>query len=303
MFKNRVLAFIIITYTITILYSLLYFIFPYNIYKNRFVTLIITSFYMFIPLISSVILQKFIYKEELKKIGFNFKWTWWYLFPVIIPIIWNLLSFFIALLFPDISFSPDMSGMMGRYEKNFTADQIKLMKEQIDKVPPVIFFIGTLLQIIIFGTTFNAIFAFGEESGWRGFLLSNLKSKGFYYSSLITGLIWGIWHFPVIIQGHNYPEHRTIGVFMMILWTILLSPFFTFIVYKTKTVLSASIMHGVLNASYGLSIMYLKGGNDLTAGLTGISGIVALIISNIILFLYIKYFDNGILDKNYEVFS
>ncbi len=303
MFKNRVLSFIILTYSITFLYSLLYLVFPYNFNKNKLITFFITSFYMFIPLICSVILQKFIYKEELKRIGFNLKWTWWYLFSIFFPIILNLFAFIISLLFPDISFSPDMSGMMERYERNFTSEQLKLMKEQIEKLPAVVFLVGTILQIIIFGTTINTVFAFGEEAGWRGFILNNLKSKGFYNASVIIGFIWGIWHFPVIIQGHNYPEHRIIGIFMMILWTILLSPFFTFIVYKTGTLLSAALMHGVLNASYGLSIMYIKGGNDLTAGLTGVSGITALIISNLILFFYIKYFETDILNKNYEVFA
>lgn len=301
MLKNKPIIFIILTYIISGIYSLLYFIFPYNMSSNKTISFLITSFYMFIPLLSTFILQQFIYRESFKNIGFNFKWTWWYLFSIFIPIILNFFAFFIAILLPDVTFSPDMSGMIERYQKLFTEEQLNLMKEQIAKVPGIVFFIGMILQTIFFGITINTVFAFGEEAGWRGFLLYNLKEKGFYFTSLITGLIWGLWHLPVVIQGHNYPEHKIAGVFMMILWTILLSPFFTFIVYKTGTVISAAIMHGVLNASYGLSIVYLKGGNDLTVGLTGLSGMIALLISNVLLFIYMKYYDNGqkITDSNF----
>ncbi len=42
-----------------------------------------------------------------------------------------------------------------------------------------------------------AFIAVGEEYGWRGFLLPRLMDKfNLLYSSIILGLIWGIWHFP-----------------------------------------------------------------------------------------------------------
>lgn len=40
----------------------------------------------------------------------------------------------------------------------------------------------------------------GEELGWRGFLVPRLYSLvGFTWTSLITGLIWSVWHYPIII--------------------------------------------------------------------------------------------------------
>jgi membrane protease YdiL (CAAX protease family) len=47
----------------------------------------------------------------------------------------------------------------------------------------------------------------GEELGWRGFLLPRLHSlMGFTKASLATGLIWSIWHFPVVIAV--FPLYR-----------------------------------------------------------------------------------------------
>lgn len=136
----------------------------------------------------------------------------------------------------------------------------------------------------------NAIFGFGEEAGWRGFLLNSLKDKGFFKSSLIIGAIWGIWHIPVILQGHNYGKYRVIGVFMMTAWTILLSPMFTYVVKKTGSVLSAAVMHGVLNAAPGIALAYIKGGDELTIGVTGAAGFISLIVINAGLVIYDRFF-------------
>ncbi len=56
----------------------------------------------------------------------------------------------------------------------------------------------------------------GEELGWRGFLLKQCSYMDFWKMSLVIGIIWGLWHAPIIIQGYNYPQNPVIGVFMMI---------------------------------------------------------------------------------------
>lgn len=55
---------------------------------------------------------------------------------------------------------------------------------------------------------------------------------------------------------------------------------------KAKSVIAAAIIHGSLNATYGLSIMVIKGGNDLTVGVTGLAGFIVLAFVNIGLFVY-----------------
>jgi membrane protease YdiL (CAAX protease family) len=149
-----------------------------------------------------------------------------------------------------------------------------------------------LLQLVlalVAGYTINAFFAFGEEFGWRGYLLKALENKKLLDVSLITGIVWGVWHFPLILIGHNYPQHPKAGVAMMIVFCILLSPVMTYIVIKSKSAITAAIFHGTLNAIGGISVLYLVGTNDLTNGLTGIAGFIALLFINIVCFLYDKY--------------
>jgi membrane protease YdiL (CAAX protease family) len=50
------------------------------------------------------------------------------------------------------------------------------------------------LQILIVGL--------GEELGWRGWLLPNLTARyGLSGATLFTGIIWYIWHFPILLGG------------------------------------------------------------------------------------------------------
>jgi membrane protease YdiL (CAAX protease family) len=47
-------------------------------------------------------------------------------------------------------------------------------------------------------------FIAGEEIGWRGFLQTPLiDAFGVVGGVIILGLIWGIWHAPVALRGHN----------------------------------------------------------------------------------------------------
>jgi membrane protease YdiL (CAAX protease family) len=101
--------------------------------------------------------------------------------------------------------------------------------------------------------------------------------------------VWGLWHFPLILIGHNYPQHPVIGAGMMVIFCVLLTPMMIYIVIKSKSVITAAIFHGCLNAIAGLHILFLSGGNDLTNGITGISGFIALLFMNLAFYVYDKY--------------
>ncbi|MBK7893082.1 MAG: CPBP family intramembrane metalloprotease [Bdellovibrionales bacterium] len=60
--------------------------------------------------------------------------------------------------------------------------------ELILKTYPVIFLIGCFA-------------ALGEELGWRGFLIPKLYSTSLRHPLIASALIWGVWHFPLILWG------------------------------------------------------------------------------------------------------
>ena len=138
---------------------------------------------------------------------------------------------------------------------------------------------------MVAGLTINAVFAFCEEVAWRGYLLDALKDMGFWKKALLIGFIWGLWHAPVILMGHNYPEHPVGGVFMMILFCMALAPVFQYFAEKGKSVVPVAIAHGTMNATAGLATVYLTANNDLLCGSCGLIGIIVLILADCLIAL------------------
>jgi len=248
--------------------------------------LILSVCYMFIPMLSVLIIEKLIYHNELvKSLKISFKLNKWFLIGWLIMPFAAFLTLGISLLYNQISFTPNMAGMVERFSNMMTPEQLSQMKDFISKLSGSVIFL-ILGQGMIAGISINAIAGFGEELGWRGFLLKQFSNMSFLKASLVIGFIWGIWHAPLILMGHNYPQHPQIGVLMMVVWCILLTPIFIYITLKAKSVIAAAILHGTLNGVAGISIMFIKGGNDITVGLTGLSGFIALAIIILCLFIY-----------------
>jgi membrane protease YdiL (CAAX protease family) len=180
-----------------------------------------------------------------------------------------------------------MDGLLERFSPIFTADQLEEFKREIAD-SPIHPFWTALLQGLIVGPTVNAIAGFGEEVGWRGLMFRELIHTGFWRCSALTGFVWGLWHAPLVMLGHNYPQHPSIGVLMMIAWTMLLSPIFSYVRLKSGAVPAAAILHGSLNATAGLSIMLVKGGDDLTTGVSGLPGFAVLGTSCMLLYIRLR---------------
>jgi uncharacterized protein len=253
-------------------------------------SLIVATAYMFIPMVVAIIVQKYILGEMVKgPLGISFKLNRWFLVAWLLPVIIAFATLGVSLLLPGVEYSPEMAGIFEKFESVLTPEQLQQMKAQADSFPVHPIWIG-LLQGLVAGITINAIAGFGEELGWRGFLQKELGNMGFWKSSIVIGLVWGLWHAPIILQGHNYPEHPQAGVLMMIVFTLLLSPIFSYVRLQAKSVIAAAIIHGSLNATIGLPLMVIKGGNDLTVGATGLAGFIALALANVGIFIYDRYF-------------
>lgn len=117
--------------------------------------------------------------------------------------------------------------------------------------------IATFLLTII-GTPLGSLaVTFGEEYGWRGFLQRELSPLGRRFSVLLVGLIWAIWHIPIIQSGiHTYPPTLmgfTFSFVFFITWGFVQS----YAVLKTRSIWTAAFLHGVVNGVYAFTITYL----------------------------------------------
>jgi len=281
---SKACLFLIILFTISYSYSAAIW-FVKSKTESQLIYTVMAAIYMFIPFISALNV-KAIHKEPLMEdflISFKInRWFFvsWLIFPVII-----FCSLGISLLLPGITYNSDLTGLFDRLKTPMTPEQLEAFKNQLSALPIHYVWI-VLLQGLIAGATINALAAFGEETGWRGFLLKQFREMHFFKAALIIGALWGVWHAPLILMGHNYPQHPVIGVFMMIAFCILLTPIMQYLTIKSKSVIAAAVAHGTMNAVAGVSIMAVSGGNDLTAGITGLAGFIALIIFIAGIFIY-----------------
>jgi uncharacterized protein len=243
--------------------------------------------YMFVPLGMAVLVQKVVFHEALREpLGISFKFNAWFIVAWLLPPVIAVAALGVALHLPGITFSPDMAGMVERFRSQVSPEALSKMQAQIKTLP--VFWIA-LAQGLVAGATVNAVAAFGEEAGWRGLLLRELGFLGFWRSSFIIGLIWGIWHAPLILMGHNFPQHPREGVFLMIDFCLLLAPILAYVRLKARSVIAAAVLHGTLNGTAGLAVLWVRGGSDLTSGVTGLSGLAVLLAVNLLLYAYDRW--------------
>ena len=245
------------------------------------------------PALAAWVVQKLIHGEPIAELGIRFKINRWYLPAIVIPLLIASLSVVTSVLIPGTELTGGLPAIVGQMEaKNMPDAQIESVEQVLSSFGaflPVLLAGASMASAAVLGSTVNAIPALGEEMGWRGLLHKEFEPLGFWTSNLIVGVIWGLWHFPLIIHGYNYPDHPVAGVFMMTLLTVLLSPLFSYIRIKSDTVIAAAVIHGVFNAIAGLPLLFVIGGSDLTVGVTGFASILALVFINLGLYLYKQY--------------
>ena len=74
---------------------------------------------------------------------------------------------------------------------------------------------------------------------------------------------------------------------MMTLLTILLSPIIGYVTWRAESVYAAAVFHGSFNAAASLTI-FLSGGSVLVVGMTGLAGMLALLLANVALWLHLR---------------
>ncbi len=234
---------------------------------------LLSVLYMFIPALVAV---GFTRREKGSLRGLGVKWRFnpFWLVSWLAPLALVFLGIGLSLLMPGASFSPGLDALMQRLEGVVPADQLPLVRAQLEQMPVHPVFM-TLPQALIAGATINAVAAFGEELGWRGYMQQKLAHLGFWRSNALIGVVWGLWHAPLILQGHNYPDAPVAGVLMMIVVCVPLSILFAWTRVRGRSVVPASIAHGSFNALAGLSTMVMAGGSSLLSGMMGLGTFLA----------------------------
>ncbi|MBQ3841534.1 MAG: CPBP family intramembrane metalloprotease [Ruminiclostridium sp.] len=121
--------------------------------------------------------------------------------------------------------------------------------------------------------------AFGEEWGWRGYMMPKLMELMPKPAAIIVGgIIWGLWHAPLTVAGHNfgidYPGYPFVGIGCMCILCTLMNAFLTLITEKTKSVYPAAFCHA-LNNNLSFGVMFAIFGSE--AAIDKISEVDAIV--------------------------
>ena len=232
--------------------------------------------YMWGPALGAVAAQRAAGEPLFTPLGVRLAANRWWIVAWLLPFALQPLTCGFSLLIPGVTFSADMGGYLDHLAAALPPDRIADVREKMNAVPPLFFGAVMIAQALVAGITVNALAAFGEELGWRGFLFRHFAHWGFWRRSAIVGLVWGVWHAPVVLQGQNYRQHPVVGVFGMTAFCMLAAPLLDLARLRGRSVWASSILHGSINATAGFAVMLVRGGDDLTIGMTGLGGMVAL---------------------------
>ncbi|MFC7341003.1 CPBP family intramembrane glutamic endopeptidase [Saccharopolyspora griseoalba] len=178
----------------------------------------------------------------------------------------------------------DWTGFSGLAERSGT-DVVGQPDSQGVPMPLVLTQLG---QVFLLGWV-QTIPALGEELGWRGYLAKALLPLGQPGAFVTTGVLWGLWHAPILILGYNYPNVPVVVAFiMMVCFCVLVGTLLSWIRLSSGSVWPAAIAHGFLNSAGALGGIFAAAGHPIDnvhVGLLGWSGWIVLALVILILML------------------
>ncbi len=180
---------------------------------------------------------------------------------------YHLLSYGLPLVYGFMIYEVVWLSKLGRINESFSTDD---------------------LTFIISRTSHSCILALGEEIGWRGFLVPRLaKLTNFLNTSLISGIIWAVWHYPGILFA-DYHSRAPVwyGLSCFTIAVVGMSFAFSWIRLKSGSLWTAMFLH----ASHNL---YIQGFFDPLTEDTGITrfiigefGAALAVVSVIIAYIF-----------------
>jgi membrane protease YdiL (CAAX protease family) len=127
---------------------------------------------------------------------------------------------------------------------------------------PALFVLVQTLQAIVIAPVVNALPTLGEEFGWRAYLQPKLLSLGWRRAMLAMGLIWGVWHWPVLALGYNYgldyPGAPWLGMLVFLWFTFAVGTLLAWLALRGGSVWPAVIGHGALNGIANLPSLFVQ---------------------------------------------
>lgn len=208
---------------------------------------VLASVAMYMPFVATLIARKSLkgmgWIPHLKgKIKYIFFALW---IPALLSIIGGGLFFAI---FPH-TFDSEFQTLHNTMEE---AGVLEQLESQGITIP--MYIIITAITSVTMAPFLNMFVALGEEVGWRGFMYTYLKEKlGVNKGRIVGGILWGTWHWPIMIlagyeYGKDYIGAPVLGLIVFCIFTVMIGILLDYVYEKTETIWLPSLMHGAMNA-------------------------------------------------------
>jgi membrane protease YdiL (CAAX protease family) len=240
--------------------------------KSPFTYLILTVVYMGAPTIAHVATRAITregWGDLYLRPRLRREWPYWvaaWFAPGVLTIV-GLAVFFVV--FPQF-YDPELNAVHKMLEAQAT-----LTGQPVQDTNPWMVIISQTVMALVLSPLLNAFATFGEEFGWRAYLQPKLLSPsggalGGRKTMLLMGVIWGAWHWPLIVMGYNYgleyPGAPWGGMLMMLWFTLTLGTLLGWLTLRAGSVWPAVIGHGAINGIAALGAMFVTGQPNLLLG-------------------------------------
>lgn len=91
---------------------------------------------------------------------------------------------------------------------------------------------------------------FGEEYGWRGFLLKELaETKGKIFGALVVGVVWALWHAPIVYGLANFTNMKNplLLTIIQVGAVLVFSMPFAYSYFLTNNIIPPMLFHFIWN--------------------------------------------------------
>lgn len=217
-------------------------------------------------------------------VSFRRTWRYWLLawFGPTLLIVAGAALYFLA---NPGDFDLSMPYLTAQFEAAAAQSDVVVSADQVAAIGAAQLAVGAFLAPAI-----NIAPTLGEEWGWRGYLLPKLSERlRIVPALLVSGIIWGLWHAPVIALGHNYgtsyPGFPVWGILAMCVFCTVIGTFLSFVTLRSGSCIPAALGHGATNGMVNAGLMFsATGGNPFVGPLpTGIVGGAAFIICAVVM--------------------
>ncbi len=229
---------------------------------SRWFTLVATAT-MLTPAIAALVVVFFVERPRQKAWVLGL----WPLRPVRRVLGYGVLGIFVPIALVLVALP--VGALLGVYPAdfaNFSAFQ-QVLDEQTGttEIPiPIGALIVLQLATLPLAAFINLVPALGEELGWRGWLLPKLMPLGTLPALLVSGVIWGLWHAPLILLGYNYPDAPGwLGLTAMVGMCVLIGAVFGWLRLRSGSVWPAALAHASFNGAGATYLLFARAGEHV----------------------------------------